>query len=51
MRRLSSNHIDVSLQSGCTALVNAVWNRHLATVAELVRLGADINAKDKVCLR
>jgi hypothetical protein len=35
-------------QDGWTALVSAADYGHTATAAELVRLGADINAKDNV---
>jgi ankyrin repeat protein len=37
------------LQDGETALMRAAGWGHIATAAELVRLGANINAKDKVC--
>ncbi len=36
------------LQEGRTALMHAADNGHTATAAQLVRLGADINAKDWV---
>jgi hypothetical protein len=36
------------LQDGWTALMHAADKGHTATVAELVRLGADINSKDWV---
>jgi ankyrin repeat protein len=36
------------LQDGVTALMHAALNGHTATAAELVRLGADINAKNDV---
>jgi ankyrin repeat protein len=40
-----------TLQEGDTALMRAAWNGHTNTVAELVRLGADINARGKVRIR
>ncbi len=36
------------LQEGGTALIHAAYKGRTATAAELVRLGADINAKDNV---
>ncbi len=36
------------LQDGWTALMYAAVNGHTATAVELVRLGADINAKGNV---
>jgi hypothetical protein len=39
------------LKRDWTALINAVGNGHTATAAELVRLGADINAKLRVRTR
>ncbi len=39
------------MQDGRTALMYAVRHRRPAVVAELVRLRADMNATDKVCLR
>jgi hypothetical protein len=39
------------VQDDFTVLMFAVWNGHTATAAELVRGGALINAKDKVCIR
>jgi hypothetical protein len=36
------------LQDGGTALTRAAFHGHTATVAELVRLGAQISAKDNV---
>ncbi len=48
---LESTHSCRVLQDGWTALVHAAGNGHTATVAELVRLGADIHAKDKVRVR
>jgi hypothetical protein len=42
---------DAWLQNGSTALMNAASTFHTATAVELVHLGADINAKDNVCIR
>jgi ankyrin repeat protein len=39
------------LQDGWTALIHAADNGHTDTAAELVRLGADINAQDNVWAR
>ncbi len=36
------------LQTGLTALIATASNDHTATAAELVRLGADINARTNV---
>jgi hypothetical protein len=36
------------LQDGVTALMSAIINQHTATAAELMRLGADVNATDNV---
>jgi hypothetical protein len=36
------------LQDGVTALMRAADSGRTATAAELLRLGADINAQDKV---
>jgi hypothetical protein len=38
----------VTLQNGRTALMDATVEGHTATVAELARLRADINAKEQV---
>ncbi len=37
------------LQQGWTALLHAVCFDHMATVVELARLGANLNAKDEAC--
>jgi hypothetical protein len=45
----ASTHVgQLSLQAGETALMLAAGNGHAATAAELVRLGANVNAKDYV---
>ncbi len=47
-RRVSDHGRFGVLQDGRTALMWAADKDHTATAAELVRLGADIHAKDKV---
>ncbi len=46
-RRAAANRL-AALQLSNTALSQAIRNEHSATVAELVWLGAEINAEDNV---